>query len=90
VGVPVRSFLEVVVPVRSGSHHARLRRQVEHVSSGTAVSARFVQVAGSAAGIVGNRDQPGSCGEVAGTGEGAQVADTDQQCGAEERRAGTG
>jgi len=44
-----------------------------------------VQVAGSAAGIVGNRDQPGSCGEVAGTGEGAQVAGTDQQCGAEER-----
>ena len=31
------------------------------------------------------RDQPGSCGEVAGIGEGAQVANTDQQCGAEER-----
>ena len=28
---------------------------------------RPVQVAGSAAGIVGNWDQPGSCGEVAGT-----------------------
>ena len=31
VGVPVRSFLEVVVPVRPGSHHAGLCRQVEHV-----------------------------------------------------------
>ena len=44
-----------------------------------------MQVAGSSAGIVGNWDQPGSCGEVAGTGEGAQVAGGDQQCGAKER-----
>ena len=46
---------------------------------------RTVQVAGSASGIVGNGDQPGSCGEVASAGEGAQVSGTDQQYGAEER-----
>ena len=49
---------------------------------GAAVSVRTVQVAGSASGIVGNGDQPGSCGEVASAGEGAQVSGTDQQYGA--------
>jgi hypothetical protein len=46
---------------------------------------RTVQVAGSASGIVGNGNQPGSCGEVTGTGEGAQITGTDQQRGTEKR-----
>src|SRR5688500_10286351 len=85
MGVPMSSFLEVVVPVRPGSHHACLRRQVEHMPEGTAVSVRPVYVAGSAAGLVGRLVRAGSWGGVGGNGGGGHVAGTDAQGGSEDR-----
>ena len=85
VGAAVGSLLEVVVAVRAGAHHAGLRREVEDVSQRAAIAQRAVQVAGAPAGVVRDGHESGCCGEVAGAGECAQVAGTDQQRGAEER-----
>jgi hypothetical protein len=43
-----------------------------------------VKVAGSSAGVVGDRHQAGCCGQVAGAGVGAEVAGGDEQLGAQD------
>jgi hypothetical protein len=58
--------------------------KIEDVPQRAAVAAGFVQVAGPAPGVVGDRDEPGGCGEVAGAGEGAQVPGGDQQPGTQD------
>src|SRR5688500_3541214 len=47
VSAAVGSFLQVVVAVRAGSHHAGLRREVAHVPERAAIAQRAVQVAGA-------------------------------------------
>ena len=84
VGVTASAFLQVVGAVGTCPHHAGLRGQIEHVPQRSAVAARFVQVAGSSAGVVGDRHQTGCGGQVAGAGEGAEVAGGDQQLGAQD------
>ena len=46
------AFLQVVVAVRSGAHHAGLRREVEDVPQRAAVAPRPVQVTGAPTGVV--------------------------------------
>ena len=85
VSAAVGSFLEVVVAVRAGSHHAGLCREVADVPERAAIAQRAVQVAGAPTRVVRDGHESGCCSKVAGIGEGAQVAGTDQQRGAEER-----
>ena len=59
------------------------RGQLEHVSQWPAVAAGLVQIAGSSAGVVGDRDEPGRGGEVTGAGKCGQVTGGDEQCGTE-------
>jgi hypothetical protein len=70
VGMAASAFFEVVGPVGTCPHHAGLRGQIEHMAQRSAVAARFVQVAGSSAGVVGDRHQPGCGRRVAGAGVG--------------------
>jgi hypothetical protein len=55
------------------------------VSQRPAVAARSVQVAGSAAGIVGHRNEPSRCGQVSSPRERCELASRHEQGGTEDR-----
>src|SRR5215204_2291712 len=77
VSAAVGSFLEVVVAVRAGSHHAGLRREVADVPERAAIAQRAVQVAGAPTRVVRDGHESGCCSKVASVGKCTQVAGTD-------------
>jgi hypothetical protein len=85
VSAGVLALFQVVVPAGPVTHHAGLRGQIEHAAQRAAVTAGLVQVPGLAPGVVGDRDQAGRSGEMAGAGICRQVS-----CGHQEGRAQDG
>jgi hypothetical protein len=72
MGAASAAFLQVVVAAGALAHHAGLRGQVEHMPQRAAVAAGLVQIPGAAAGVVGDRDQAGRGGAMAGAGNAAR------------------